>query len=169
MRYYILFITLAMIAWVANAGISGVGHMQSKALDSEDLPEDSPNASTDALVPEIPPEIANGGQVLPPPAGPVTEAEIKADSALACMEACGGKVDCQNQCIGTTYGVALGTPPPVVTGSVPPPVGSTTTTSAGGAKTTSGMSSAGNARLVEIHQTVGALILVAFASACASF
>ncbi|CAO3571232.1 unnamed protein product [Mortierella alpina] len=169
MRLYILFITLALIAWVANAGITGVGHMQSKALDSEGLPQDSPDASTDALVPEIPPEIANGGQVLPPPAGPVTEAEIKADSALACMEACGGKADCQNQCIGTTYGVALGTPPPVVTASVPPPVSTATTTSAGGAKTTSGMSNAGNARLVDIHQIIGASILVAFASACAGF
>lgn len=67
MRYYILLVILAMISWVANAGITGVGRMQSKAVDSEGLPEDAPNASTDALVPEIPPEIANGGQVLPPP------------------------------------------------------------------------------------------------------
>ncbi|KAF9572649.1 hypothetical protein EC968_009641 [Mortierella alpina] len=157
-----------MITWVANAGITGVGHMQSKALDAEGMPEDSPNASTDALVPEIPPEIANGGQVLPPPAGPVTEAEIKADSALACMEGCGGKVDCQNKCIGTTYGVALGTPPPNATGSVPPPVGATPT-SAGGANTSSGVRSAGNARRVGVHQMMGALVLVAIASMCASF
>ncbi|KAF9955961.1 hypothetical protein BGZ72_003219 [Mortierella alpina] len=169
MRYYILLITLAMLSWVANAGITGVGHMQSKALDSEGLPEDSPNASTDALVPEIPPEIANGGQVLPPPAGPPTEAEIKADSALTCMEACGGKVACQNQCIGTTYGVALGTPPPAVTGSVPPPVGATPTTSAGGSRSTSGSGSAGNARRIENHQMVGALVLMALTGMFASF
>ncbi|KAG0210852.1 hypothetical protein BGX28_008819 [Mortierella sp. GBA30] len=155
-----------MFACVANAGFSGMEssmeHPQLKATGSTGV-DVSPYVEQ-----PVTPEIANGGQVLPAPAGPPTEAEKKADSALACMDKCSGLVTCENQCIATTYNVALGSPPPVVSATVPAPIGATATNpangSGSGSSSAKGSIGARNTEHAGIYQMASTVVAVAIAS-----
>ncbi|KAK3831325.1 MAG: hypothetical protein JOS17DRAFT_802881 [Linnemannia elongata] len=156
MRFYIVILAFSMCAWAALAAVSGVGNSRinhiggheakvetinetgapaSTADDSAAAPAPAadattePSAATAAADPPLPDAIANGGQVLPPPPGPRTAAEEKADSVLSCMEGCAGVVACQNSCITTSYNIPAG-PVPSVTASIPPPLATVTPSAA---------------------------------------
>ncbi|KAF9359293.1 hypothetical protein BGX26_012673 [Mortierella sp. AD094] len=134
MRFYIVLITLSLFVWIASAGVPGAGHLKSKVVTDDPTAPAAPDTETAPEV--IPPEIANGGTPLPPPAGPRTPAEETADSVLNCMDSCAGVVACQNDCVSKGYNVNLNAPVPAATGSVPPPIGTTATANATATATT---------------------------------
>ncbi|KAK3846150.1 MAG: hypothetical protein J3R72DRAFT_254219 [Linnemannia gamsii] len=147
MRFYIVLLALSMCAWVAMAGVSGVGnarvnHVGGQAAQVQTVDEtgaapavtddapaaagaDAATAPADAALSDA---VINGGTPLAAPAGPRTAAEEKADAVLACMTSCTGTA-CQNACINTGYNVPSG-PVPAITASIPPPIGATVTATA---------------------------------------
>ncbi|KAG0274358.1 hypothetical protein BGZ95_009875 [Linnemannia exigua] len=150
MRFYIVLLALSMCAWVAMAGVSGVGNArvnhaggQAAQVQTVDETGAAPAVTDDAPAPAaaagadtaaatasgeatLSDAVINGGTPLGPPPGPRTQAEEKADAVLACMEGCSGAVACQNSCITTGYNVPSG-PVPAITASIPPPIGATVT------------------------------------------
>ncbi|KAF9904106.1 hypothetical protein EC991_003081 [Linnemannia zychae] len=184
MRFYIVLLALSMCAWVAMAGVSGVGnarvnHIGGQAAQVQTVDETGAAPATDdaapaadtAADPALPDAVINGGTPLAAPAGPRTAAEEKADTVLSCMESCGGAVACQNGCISTGYNVPLNGPIPSVTASVPPPIGATVTATTAASSATASVGSAPNkpqgsgaAGALSSYRMAGAMVVVAIAS-----
>ncbi|KAF9094956.1 hypothetical protein BGX23_001320 [Mortierella sp. AD031] len=141
------------------------------ATDTTDTTAEADPAAA-AADPPLPQDVAEGGAILPPPSGPRTPAEEKADSVLACMEGCAGAAACENQCITTGYNVPTG-PVPTATVVPPPPVNATptatvaappTTTVATATTTPKGSSGASSLSAMTSYRMVGAVVVVAVAS-----
>ncbi|KAF9127795.1 hypothetical protein BGW39_005614 [Mortierella sp. 14UC] len=179
-----------MCAWVAMAGVSGVGnarvnHIGGQAAQVQTVddtaapaaddaaPAADPNSAPAAEAAALPDAVINGGPVLAAPAGPRTPAEEKADEVLACMATCSGTatVTCQNNCVATGYNVPLNGPIPSSTASIPPPIGATVTTTTVAPTATAPAGAAepkpqgsGAAGTLSSYRMAGAVVVVAVVS-----